>query len=454
MFSLLNSFFILKEEVGRMKKILSVSMQLFFCFMFLFANGTKEAGKTELLWVYESATPEHEQFLKKDLIDVVNSRANGYKFDIRFDANYDQNIRTAMLAGAGPDLVFTAGPSYVQQFSREKYLFPLDDFAKKYNWNKIIFPVMQELCSFDGHLYALPKTYESMVLFYNKSVFEKNGWKSPKTWDEFENLCKKIKDTGMFPLINGNAGWRPVNEHLVTIFWNHIVGPDKIHQALEGKIKWSDPVFVKATEKMKFFFKEYFDSDYFSYRDEDCLSLLAQGTVAMYPSGTWNFQRINNYFKETKQDWDWVPLPSAAGVAYPLYTLGIGATLSINAKSQNPDAVAELLNTLFTDKNVIVNLNVDWPGEWNLPVNTISQADFRGRIDTRYARCIEEIGKALNSGNYGYTTWTFWPETTNQYLWEAFEKLVLNQISVEEYLKGMDRVFADDLKAGNKPILP
>jgi raffinose/stachyose/melibiose transport system substrate-binding protein len=417
-------------------------------------DGGGAASKTTLLWLYESADPDKEEALRKNLIDVVNSRATDYEITIRFDPNYDQNIRTSMLAGAGPDLVQTAGPTYVQEMVREGYLLPLDDYAKKYGWDKIVFPMMQELGSVDGRLYSLPKSYESMVLFYNKTLFEKNGWQLPKTWAEFDALCARVKAAGIIPIVSGNADWKPTNEHHVGIFFNHLAGPDNIKAALEGKKPWTDREFVDSITELKRFFADYFTKDYFSLVQDDSIAILAAGEAAMYPSGTWNFQNINKFFEAEGQEWDWTPLPSGPGVSYPLYEMAIGATLSINAKSAKPDAIAELLNTLFTDKDVIVNMNADWPGEWCLPINTISSSDFGTRIDPRYARSIEMIGDAVSEGNYGYTTWTFWPEKTNQYLWEAIENVILNQLSPSDYLKNLDGVFQTDLKDGKVPKLP
>lgn len=440
----------------KMKCVLFFSVVFLMTLESVFASGGKEAksSKDTILWLYESTTPEHEEHLRKDLIDVVNRNAEDYELTIRFDANYDQNLRTSMLAGAGPDLVQTAGPSYVQEFAKEGYLLSLDDYARQYGWDKTIFPMMQQLGSVDGKLYALPKTYESMVVFYNKTLFDKNGWSIPKTWGEYVELCKAIKAKGITPIVAGNANWRPTNEHHVTIFFNHLAGPDNIAAALKGEKKWTDPVFVNATRELQRFYNEYFTPDYFSYTDEDCLTILAAGEAAMYPSGTWNFQRIDGYFQSEGSEWDWAAIPSGEGVAYPLYALGIGATLSINAKSARPDAVAETLNTLFSNKEVIVNLNVDWPGEWNLPLNTINREDFGDKVDARYARCLDEIGDAVNAGKYGYTTWTFWPEKTDRYLWETAEKLFLNQLSPEAYLEGLDSQFQIDLAAGQVPRLP
>lgn len=49
-------------------------------------------------------------------------------------------------------------------------------------------------CFGDGQkMYTLPWARTTEELFYNKSVFDENGWQPPKTWDEMETLCRAIK---------------------------------------------------------------------------------------------------------------------------------------------------------------------------------------------------------------------------------------------------------------------
>ena len=51
-------------------------------------------------------------------------------------------------------------------------LLALDDYAQKLGWNDRMLPVFVELGKYDGKLYALPKTYETLGLFYNKTLFD------------------------------------------------------------------------------------------------------------------------------------------------------------------------------------------------------------------------------------------------------------------------------------------
>ena len=46
----------------------------------------------------------------------------------------------------------------------------------------------------DGLMYTMPLSKSTEVLYYNKTFFEANGLTPPKTWDEMEAVCKKIKE--------------------------------------------------------------------------------------------------------------------------------------------------------------------------------------------------------------------------------------------------------------------
>ena len=62
----------------------------------------------------------------------------------------------------------------------------------------------------DGKMYTLPFSKSTEVLYYNKTFFDANGLALPKTWDDMEALCKKIKeiDPESIPLgYDSEANW-------------------------------------------------------------------------------------------------------------------------------------------------------------------------------------------------------------------------------------------------------
>ena len=62
----------------------------------------------------------------------------------------------------------------------------------------------------DDKMYTLPLSKSTEVLYYNKTFFDKHNLKVPTTWDEMEELCKKIKaiDPDSVPLgYDSEANW-------------------------------------------------------------------------------------------------------------------------------------------------------------------------------------------------------------------------------------------------------
>ena len=41
--------------------------------------------------------------------------------------------------------------------------------------------------------YSFPFSKSTEALFYNKSIFDANGWEAPKTWDEMWDICEQIR---------------------------------------------------------------------------------------------------------------------------------------------------------------------------------------------------------------------------------------------------------------------
>ncbi len=62
----------------------------------------------------------------------------------------------------------------------------------------------------DGLMYTMPLSKSTEVLYYNKTFFEANNISVPKTWDELEAVCAKIKelDPKSIPLgYDSEANW-------------------------------------------------------------------------------------------------------------------------------------------------------------------------------------------------------------------------------------------------------
>lgn len=407
-----------------------------------------------LSWWYEQASPEQQTLITKNIVEPFEAANSDYDLKVDYrGSELDKQLRVAMLSGTGPDLVYTAGPSYVAPMAQSGQLLALDDYATQLGWNDRILPVFLEMGRYDGKLYALPKTYETLGLFYNKTLFAKKGWDVPKTTEEVEALADKMLAEGIIPFSAGNANWRPANEHYVSIALNSIAGPDVIYKALAGQIPWTDPAIRAAVERLNSWWeKGYFGADYFSLTDEQAVAMMASGKAGMMPTGTWQFQNVGKYFPENKAEAGFIGFPSPDGQPGPIFALGVGSTFSVAATSKSPDAAAEAIDFIFSPQTY-EEMNKSWPGEWNMPLSDLSSVKL-GDSQTLYSEAMANLADTVDKGQYGYTTWTFLPPATNSYLVSGIEEVWLDKISVDDFLANLDERFMTDKEAGKVPPTP
>ncbi|KRF06889.1 ABC transporter substrate-binding protein [Paenibacillus sp. Soil766] len=133
-------------------------------------------------------------------------------FDITASADMKNTIQTKIAAGNDNDMfdIFNTAPtSGIVPLAEAGKLEPLDDlFNKKLpdvpdkTVKDMILPGMFEsFTRVNGKVYEFTTASSFGGLFYNKTLFEKNGWnQTPRTWAEFNDLLANIKKTGVTPI--------------------------------------------------------------------------------------------------------------------------------------------------------------------------------------------------------------------------------------------------------------
>ncbi len=319
-------------------------------------------------------------------------------------------------------------------------------------------PAFWDLSVIDGHLYSIPQNYETMEILYNARLFKEHGWTDPKTIetiDELFALSEQIEKDGFEPHTAGNSTWRGTNEWFVTIWLDNVAGVDNVHKALTGELPWTAEPFQEAITSLKNYFQNYFNKSYYAISGDDARYALVEGRSPMYFAGTWEFGILKQFAAEIGVDeWDWAPFPNKFADRYPIFSLGVGGTFSINKDSKVADECAEFLNYLLSDKSLNRRMAEVWPGEWNFPVNIIMQEDYGDNIDKRFSNHLAVASKALDTGRFGFTTWAFYPQATMVYIIEGIEQVWSDQITVEQYLERVNEIFQQEFAEGKVPVAP
>jgi multiple sugar transport system substrate-binding protein len=159
-------------------------------------------GRVIIEW-YNYATPEFLELYEKYLIPGFEKTHKNIKIRLNSslgDTGYDAKLLT-LIAGKIPPDVFHVTQANFPFYATKGLLMDLTPFIEndpKFKMDDYFEPVMDGL-RFQGKLYGLPSDFSTIVLFYNKRLFDKCGVPYPDdTWDlnKFLWAAKKLtRDT-------------------------------------------------------------------------------------------------------------------------------------------------------------------------------------------------------------------------------------------------------------------
>jgi raffinose/stachyose/melibiose transport system substrate-binding protein len=419
---------------------------------------TVSTDATTVTWWGEPFEDERRAALLEEFVGSFEASHPTIRVDYTFQEDIDRVLRTAVQAGAAPDVLVTPGAGFVLEYVRAGHVLDLTEMAKQYQWQDKLLGWAYDSGVIDGKLYSLPLTFESMLVVYNKTLFDKMGWTVPTNRTEIETIAEAAKKEGIYPFAYGNSDWKPATEHLIGMFYDHVAGADNVYKALTGQKQWTDPEFVDAMELMNDWFQKGYYSgsidNYHALTWNDFWPILATGKAAMMMVGTWGFRGAVDAFKASGQEWDWFPMPSLQEGVKPVYALATGTTLSINAKSPHPKEAAEAMDWVYNDKKRAMRIASNFAfAEWVAPLQ-LTKDDFPEDTDARLVRFYDDFAKVTGRGDYGYTTWTFWPAKTEEYTGSGFDDVLAGTKTVEEYLAQLQKLFDEEKAAGKAPPVP
>lgn len=173
--------------------------------------------------------------------------------------------------------------------------------------------------------------------WYRKSFFEEHGLSVPETWEEFVELCGKLKKIKgvKAPIASGNGvGWplSDITEHFIATY----AGPEMTHALIKKEVKWTDPAVKSVfTDRLAPLLK----AGYFSEPIEwtMALDLWWRGDYGLFFMGSWITGMVDN-----PDDLGVFSLPGCGGIVFaPDYAF-------VPAYTKHPAEAKQLLAFLST----------------------------------------------------------------------------------------------------------
>jgi raffinose/stachyose/melibiose transport system substrate-binding protein len=281
------------------------------------------------------------------VIEQINGEFKAANADVEIvtesypDQPYQQKIKIYATAKQLPDVFkYWSFSTLLKPLVDGSYVVPLDrgDFEKLG-----YLPGALDSNVYGGKLYGIPVSGDLWVIYYNKKLFkEADVDKVPATLDELVALVPKFKAKGIIPVTtDGKDAW-PLSITFEQLAWRISGDASLAQKALERKIRFTDPVFVRAAHELwklvqaGVFQEDLMVSDYGAARN-----LFGQGKSAMYLMGSWELGLGSDtaFSDEFRANVDAFKFPTIAGGKGKTDDLmaWFGGNYVVSASSKNRD---------------------------------------------------------------------------------------------------------------------
>lgn len=263
---------------------------------------SKKSVKLSVTTTYAGEDTNAQNY--KDAVAAWESKT-GNKVDdssATSDETFKSRITTDFETGSEPDVLFFFNGVDSNQFVEQGKVVSVDEIRKEYpDYASNMKDDMLGASPVDGKNYSIPVNGFWEGMFVNKEVLKKAGVDVPTkdtTWDEFLQMCEKIK----------KAGYTPIAASLLEIphYWfeysiynfdsptTHNTVPAKVDDAA-GK------AWVSGLEDIKTLYeKGYFPANTLTAKDDETFQLFTNDKAAFLCDGSWKVGGIESAVKDAE----------------------------------------------------------------------------------------------------------------------------------------------------------
>lgn len=329
-----------------MKKLLALVLSLV---MVLSVAAMAYAEPVTITYAHFSAAGANEETLKQ-MIEVFETKNPDIKVDVQITGfnDYFTKLATTIGGGNAPD---------VFEMNMENFLaYMLRDGCA--DLNGLVDPASYSegtlaAVSSDGKLYAVPMSFSTCVMFYNKALFEQAGVAYPTeswTWADAQAAAEKIAALGddiwgyyqpityneFYKSVKGNGGSLLSADN--TAFTLNTPENVEVLDAMIARVRGENRV-MPTTEDMA------------GRGDWD---LFAEGKLGMLITGIWGFSTMA---EKCDFDWDIVVEP---GFKTPS-TFFFANVNCVSPSSDKLEAAAKFADAMGSDPDIVkLRLDVSW----------------------------------------------------------------------------------------------
>lgn len=297
------------------------------------SSDSKVEKSDEKVTISYACWDSNQAKLIQQIVDEFEKENPNIKIDIQVNGwdDYWTGLEAAGTGGSLPD-TFWMHSNNIYYYGSNDQLLDLTDYIEKSDKVDLEnYPEgLNEIYNIDGKQYAIPKDYDTIALWYNKTLFDEAGLAYPDdtwTWDTMKEAARKLtKDDGS--QYGFCAGLHNQEGYYNFVYQNggKIISEDRKESG------YNDEKTIQGIEEYFSYVKEGLSPEI--YDDQARAEAMQNGLCAMGLFGSWNLSGFaaTDFMKD---NFDCAVLPSANDGGRATIFNGLGNAIA--ATTKHPD---------------------------------------------------------------------------------------------------------------------
>jgi len=251
--------------------------------------------------------------------------------------SYFTTLDTAAQGDNLPDIITINAPNFLKYQEGGKLLDLSDSKINLDEFN----PAVSNIYTVNDKPYALPRDFDAIGMWYNKTLFKELGLEVPKTYEEMIETAKKLKENDpeiipiLIPHTDNQAG-----------YWNLVIQQGGQIVNNDGKTGWSSSEALEAMTFYNDLVKDGLSERPIKLEGIDNITSVANKKIGMFYSGTWTTAEVASL--SNKDDIDVAPIPTSGKNDISSVVHGVGTAVAANTK--NPDEAKMFIEFMASDE--------------------------------------------------------------------------------------------------------
>jgi len=275
-------------------------------------GGDTKQGKRETISP-DTVTVMCPSYSARALSDYWTEEKPAFDLEVKTypEEQYYTVLKTQLATGSAADILDIqlsyAGPNGVEELGRAGYLEPLYDVPEGYPEDN-----PGHLLISEGKVYGKSSIRMMLGLGYNKELFEQYHLDVPACWEDFTDCCRKLKESGVRPLVVGGKDATVLQYGVYQIAANRLYPdhPEYDKELREGEAKFTDPGTWDEvlSEYLSLFEMGFMGDDYLGLKNPEALDIFTSGDSAMIITTSLSYSSV--MLPDIEGSFGFMPLPA------------------------------------------------------------------------------------------------------------------------------------------------